>query len=59
MTDRPNWLRVSRSAYSDRPLPKPVQEALLLDHVEDACGTEALPGLGFGDSLFEDDQDAK
>lgn len=39
------------------PARKPAQDALFLVDEPDACGTEALAGLGFGAVLWADQRD--
>lgn len=51
-TDRPDWGRMKPADFGART--KARQDALFLVDQPDACGTEALDGLGFGVVLWAD-----
>lgn len=54
-TDRPDWRRMKPADFGART--KVRQDALFLVDQPDACGTEALDGLGFGVALWADPGD--
>lgn len=50
-----DWLRMNRGDFTGRT--KTNQDALFLVDEREACGTEALAGLGFGAALWAEQPD--
>ncbi|MFB7323443.1 hypothetical protein [Streptomyces sp. NPDC056190] len=51
---RPDWSRMKPDDFGKKA--KPAQDALFLVDEQDACGTDALDGLGYGAALWADQE---